>query len=107
MPVTQRGPRFATLLQYRSNRVDETFDATTELQHIRAIRKIGQRKTYQRSKLERFRSELVALHQSGGSLADLQAWLRIKKTKADRSTISRYLKKLPELNQIPSENCNG
>ncbi len=82
-----------------------TIDATAELRQIRAIRKIGQRKAYQCSKLEKFRSELVELKNNGFSLSDLQTWLRVKKhTKATRSTISRYLKKLPELKNIGEDN---
>lgn len=86
----------------------ETFDATAELQHIRAIREIGQRTAYNRSKLENYRSELVVLRKAGGSLSEIQAWLRIKKqTQAARSTISRYLNRLPELKNQNDENTNG
>lgn len=78
--------------------VDETFDAKSDLQQIREIRAIGRRRAYRQSGLEKYRAEIVALRRAGASLADIQAWLRIHpKHRAALSTISRYIKKLPEL----------
>jgi hypothetical protein len=54
-------------------------------------------RTWSKSRLTPFRSELVKLHFAGGSLGDLQVWLRSKRCKVHRSTIYRYLTKLPEM----------
>ncbi len=78
--------------------VDEEIDPTTELEQIRKVITAGKRKPYRKSKLDKFRAELVSLREHGASLAELQAWLRIKKrVKTERSTISRYLVQLSAL----------
>lgn len=77
--------------------VDETFDALTEVQRVKAFRKECRRKRYRKSRLDRYRSELVSMRLIGASLADLAEWLRLcQRLKVSRSSIDRYLKKLPE-----------
>ena len=81
--------------------VDETFDALTEVQRVKAFRKECQRKRYRKSRLDRYRSELVGMRRIGASLADLAEWLRLfHRLKVSRSSIDRYLKKLPEFDGI-------
>lgn len=78
--------------------MDETFDATKELQQIREIRTISKKEAYRKSSLLKYRAELVCLIKTGGSYGDLKAWLRIKKRmNKERSTIYRFLKQLPEM----------
>ncbi len=75
-----------------------TFDAQEELHRIKSLRTTMRKKRFNRSVLERYRAELVELHRAGASLCDLQVWLRRnKRLKVARSTIGRYLHKLPEL----------
>jgi hypothetical protein len=82
------------------NRKDETFNAQIEVDRIRARRTEARRKLYRKSRLDKYRAELVAMKQAGASCADLVEWLRIThRCKVNRSTIDRYLKKLPELAQ--------
>jgi len=82
------------------SRSDETFDAQAEVERIRARRAEARRKIYRKSRLDRFRAELVAMRQAGASCADLSEWLRVKhRIKVNRSTIDRYCKKLPELSE--------
>jgi len=79
---------------------DETFDARAEVERIRARRAEARRKLYRRSRLDRYRAELVAMKRAGASCADLAEWLRVQhRCKVNRSTIDRYLKKLPELHR--------
>ena len=80
-------------------RKDETFDAQAEVDRIRARRSEARRKLFRKSRLDRYRAELLAMRQAGASCADLAEWLRVShRCKIHRSSIDRYLKKLPELN---------
>jgi hypothetical protein len=55
------------------------------------------RKQYRKSKLERYRAELIAMRRAGASCQDLAIWLKIKhRMKINRSSIDRYLSALPE-----------
>ena len=89
------------------NRHNETFNAQAEVERIRAIRAEARRRLYRKSRLDRYRSELVAMRKVGASCADLAEWLRrTHRCKINRSSIDRYLKKLPELNKIPGTENN-
>ena len=46
-----------------------------------------------RSSLERYRGELLTLHQQHHNTAELQRWLRAKKVKVVWSTVRRWLQK--------------
>ena len=89
----------------------ETFDAQAEVERIQSLRAEARRKLFRKSRLDRYRAELVALKQAGASCADLAVWLRVThRCKINRSSIDRYLKKLPELHdglhplgKIPSD----
>ena len=76
---------------------DETFDAQTEVARIRSRRAVARRKHYRKSRLDRYRAELVAMRRAGASCADLAEWLRVHRCRIHRSSIDRYLKRLPEL----------
>ncbi|MHB8810991.1 MAG: hypothetical protein ACYC9M_13430 [Desulfobulbaceae bacterium] len=74
------------------------FDAQVEVERIRARRAEARRRLYRRSRLDRYRAELVAMRRAGASCADLVEWLRIKhRCRINRSSVDRYLRKLPEL----------
>jgi aminoglycoside phosphotransferase (APT) family kinase protein len=76
---------------------DETFDVLKELAEIKEHRELQRRKYYRKSKLEKYRAELVALKMSGASAQDLVVWLRTKhRLKMHRSSVDRYLNGLPE-----------
>ena len=75
----------------------ETFDARAEVERIRARRAEGRRKQYRKSRLDRYRVELVAMRNAGASCADLAEWLKLHRCRIHRSSIDRYLKRLPEL----------
>ena len=72
-----------------------------ELAAIRRRRNIARRRRRYRSRLDRYRAELVALRSIGGaSIAELVAYLRQRRCCVAASTVSRYLKKLPELQGV-------
>lgn len=76
----------------------ETFDARAEVKRIRALRTEARRRLFRKSRLEKYRAELVAMRKAGASCADLAEWLRVThRCRIHRSSIDRYLKKLPEL----------
>lgn len=73
-------------------------EAASTLDAIRAHRSDARKERYKRSKLRRYRSELVALHRMGANYQELSFWLRREhRLRADPSTIRRYLVQLPEL----------
>jgi len=77
----------------------ETFDAQNEVKRIRALRARARRRRYRKSRLERYRAELAAMRRAGASCGDLAVWLRIThRCIINRSSVDRYLKKLPEMN---------
>ena len=82
----------------------ETFNAQIEIEKIRARRNEARRKLYRKSRLDKYRAELVAMKQAGASCADLVEWLRVNhRCKVNRSSIDRYLKKLPELHAATTD----
>jgi len=77
------------------NNTKETFNAQTEVDRIRARRAEARRKLYRKSRLDKYRAELVAMKQAGASCADLAEWLKVNhRCKINRSTVARYLKNL-------------
>ncbi|MFH1026416.1 MAG: hypothetical protein V1791_00285 [Pseudomonadota bacterium] len=79
----------------------ETFNAQAEVERIRIRRTEARRKLYRKSRLDKYRAELVAMRQAGASCADLVEWLKVShRCKINRSSIDRYLKRLPELAMI-------
>ena len=75
------------------------FDAGAVLTTVRAHRAICKhRSTWGKSRLVKHRAELVQMRQEGASLGDLVVWLKTeKRVKVERSTVMRFLDKLPEL----------
>lgn len=77
------------------NNGHQTFDARAELDRIRSSRAEARRKIFRKSRLDKYRFELIAMRQAGASFADLAEWLRInRRCRICRSTIARYLQKL-------------
>lgn len=70
---------------------------TAELAAIRQQRRTARRRRYFRSRLDRYRAEIVELRRAGATLADIALWLRRRHCKVVCSTISRYLARLPEV----------
>lgn len=76
----------------------QQFNAAVELTALKEQRKTMRQKVYRKSRLTRYRAELVALKNAGASLNDIALWLRQKKRiKVSHTTVMRFLAKLPEL----------
>lgn len=73
------------------------FDADSVLIDLRRRQALTRRRKYRRSRLDRYRAELVKLRNAGASLALMKLWLQDRRLAVSRSTISRYLGRLPEL----------
>jgi hypothetical protein len=78
----------------------DKFDADGELAVIRSRRAIARRRRRYRSRLDRHRAALVQLRRLGASVAELTAWLHGRRCCVATSTVSRYLRKLPELREV-------
>lgn len=73
------------------------FDADIELADIRRQRRRARRRRHYKSRLDRFRAEIVCLRLAGATLAEIVVWLRRRRIKVAASTVCRYLAKLPEM----------
>ncbi|EID5629741.1 hypothetical protein ABV825_005128, partial [Escherichia coli] len=51
------------------------------------------KKTYRKSRLDRYTGELLQLYRAGASAAELQRWLREKRIRVVLSTVTRWLAK--------------
>jgi hypothetical protein len=69
------------------------FDVEAEAAALKVRTKAIRKKRYQPSQLDRYRGELLQLHQAGVTAAELQRWLRAKKVKVVWSTVRRWLQK--------------
>ncbi|MDD1829924.1 hypothetical protein LRP52_48195 [Photobacterium sp. ZSDE20] len=72
------------------------FDVQSELSALKAQTKAIRKRVYKtrKSRLDKFKFELLELHKAGASTAELQRWLRQnRRTKVVHSTILRWLDK--------------
>lgn len=73
---------------------------SAKLEAVRERRRLARRPRYRRSKLDRYRAELVALRRMGASYKELSLYVwHEHRRRADPTTIRRYLVKLPEVAQ--------
>ncbi len=80
---------------------NEPFDPIKELQEVKERREMQRRKLYRKSKLEKYRAELVAMRNAGASYQDLAIWLKMKhRITIHRTSVDRFLSGLPELAAI-------
>ena len=71
---------------------------SAKLTAVRERRHLSRRRRYRRSKLDRFRAELVALRRMGASYPELSIYVwREHRKRVDPTTVRRYLLKLPEV----------
>jgi transposase-like protein len=69
------------------------FDLEAELKKLNDETKLNRQVRYSRSRLDKYKGELLLLHRSNVSVAELQRWLRSKRVKVHWSTVSRWIKK--------------
>ena len=69
------------------------FDTDTELDLLRRQTSEIRKKKFSRSRLDRYRAELLLLHRGGASVAELQRWLRAHRILVVHSTVARWIAK--------------
>lgn len=69
------------------------FDIQAELDALKTQTKVIRQRRYSRSRLDRYKGELLLLYRAGASAAELQRWLRRQRVKVAWSTVYRWLQK--------------
>ena len=69
------------------------FDTDTELDLLRRQTSEIRKKRFARSRLDRYRGELLQLHRGGASVAELQRWLRARRIRVVHSSVARWIDK--------------
>ena len=69
------------------------FDIDTELDLLRRQTSEIRKKRFSRSRLDRYRGELLQLHRAGASVAELQRWLRARRIRVVHSSVARWIDK--------------
>lgn len=73
----------------------EKFDAASELAELRAETAVRRKRSYaqRKSRLDRYHGEIVLMYEGGGSIREIQRWLRKKKAiRVAESTVHRWIK---------------
>ncbi|MBT5466711.1 MAG: hypothetical protein HN914_10005 [Candidatus Marinimicrobia bacterium] len=68
-------------------------DVQSELEKLKLQTQKVRKKRYYKSRLDRYKGELLKLYQSGASVAELRRWLLSRRIKVVTSTVSRWIKK--------------
>lgn len=69
------------------------FDAAAEVIRLQTHARLRRQKRYSRSKLDKWRPEILALRAEGATFEQIQIWLADQRIRAEISTISRWLKR--------------
>ena len=69
------------------------FDAAAEAALLRAQTRSRRRPRYRRSRLDRYKGELLALHDEGCTTAELQRWLLARRVRVQHATVARWLRR--------------
>ena len=69
------------------------FDPDLEVKKLKKQTSIIRKTRFSKSRLDRYKGELLALKNSGSSCAELQRYLRGKRVKVAYTTVSRWLAK--------------
>lgn len=69
------------------------FDAELEVKKLKKQTSTIRKTRYSKSRLDRYKGELLALSKEGSSCAELQRYLRTKRIKVAYTTVSRWLAK--------------
>ncbi|WP_335909200.1 hypothetical protein [Shewanella indica] len=69
------------------------FDPHLELEKLQTQTAQIRKSRYAKSRLDRFKGELLLLHREGATTAQLQRWLRSNRIKVTWSTVHRWLAK--------------
>ncbi len=69
------------------------FDAAAEAARLRAQSRARRRPRYRRSRLDRYKGELLALRAEGCTTAELQRWLLAHRIRVQHATVARWLRR--------------
>ena len=83
-PMTKRSP-----LSSDGN----AFDTVAEAARLRAETRACRRPRYRRSRLDRYKGELLALRDEGCTTAELQRWLLARRIRVQHATVARWLRR--------------
>ena len=74
--------------------VETTFDVEKELLALKKQTKVIRKRNYsvRKSRLDKFKFELLSLYRAGNSIAELQRFLRAHRIKVVHSTVARWVK---------------
>ena len=70
-----------------------TFGAAAEAARLRAQTRARRRPRYRRSRLDRYKGELLALRAEGCTTAELQRWLLAHRIRVQHATVARWLRR--------------
>ena len=71
---------------------------SAKLDAVRERRRLARRRRYRKSKLDRYRAELVRLRRMGASYPELALYVwHTHRKRVNQTTVRRYLIKLPEV----------
>ena len=69
------------------------FDAAAEVAHLKADTRARRRLRRAPSRLDRHTHELLALHDAGATVAELQRWLAARRVRVHQTTVGRWLRR--------------
>ena len=69
------------------------FEAAAEAARLRAQTRARRRPRYRRSRLDRYKRELLALRDEGCTTAELQRWLLAHRIRVQHATVARWLRR--------------
>jgi len=76
-----------------SNEID-LVELKNQLEDVQRVREIAHKQPFRKSKLDRYRPQILLLHAANGSYKDIQTWLRrYKRLKVSSSTIFRAIRR--------------
>lgn len=70
-----------------------SFNTIAVVERLKKETKELRKPRYRRSRLDRYKAELIALKQEGASNAECQRWLRQNRIKVDHRTVGRWIEK--------------
>lgn len=73
--------------------MNKKFDPHKEKQALNAQTKAIRKRTYKKSRLDRYKGEILALYKLQTKPSEIQRWLQDKRIKVVLSTVTRWLKK--------------
>lgn len=73
--------------------VMNVFNAIAVVERLKKETKELRKQRYRRSRLDRYKAELIALKKGGASNAECQRWLRKNRIKVDHRTVGRWVEK--------------